>query len=301
MDVEPETALEQRLGDQEAVGARRRPSRPAARAPPVGRSGCSTGMPSRSAACFAGGAASLRPRPAGRSGRVSSATTSCRAASRSSTSAPNGAVAATTSFMRGGYRSTCAGRRARSRRDSSSVRSSISTPSRWSSSCWTTRASMSSSSSRSGAPVEVLPLERHLDAPARPGRARPGARGSPRRPRPVDVERVGDRRVDDRVALLVPVRWKTNSRCRTPTCVAASPTPRASCISRAIFSASRREVVVEGSTSRARIRSTASGYWRICASARRRRACASASSSSAPPRPRPRARTSALRRHRARV
>src|SRR6185436_4900786 len=60
-------------------------------------------MPSRSAITFAGGAATLRPRPAGRSGRVNSAATSWRAASRSSTSAPNGAVAATAILTQGGY------------------------------------------------------------------------------------------------------------------------------------------------------------------------------------------------------
>src|SRR3954447_14487618 len=52
-------------------------------------------MPSRSAARFAGGAAVLRPRPRGLSGRVSKPTTSCSAASRWSTSAPNAPVAAT--------------------------------------------------------------------------------------------------------------------------------------------------------------------------------------------------------------
>ena len=45
--------------------------------PAAGRSGCRTGIPSRSATTFAGGAASLRPRPAGASGRVRSAATSC--------------------------------------------------------------------------------------------------------------------------------------------------------------------------------------------------------------------------------
>ena len=95
MDVEPERALEQLVRDQEAVGAdddrvggdldgSRRASRAARRgsraAPPTS---------------FAGGGASCRPRPRGLSGRVSSCTTSCSAASRSSTSAPNGAVAAT--------------------------------------------------------------------------------------------------------------------------------------------------------------------------------------------------------------
>src|SRR5581483_6418581 len=52
-------------------------------------------MPSRSAATFAGGAATRRPRPRGASGRVSRKATSCAAARRSSTSAPSGAVAAT--------------------------------------------------------------------------------------------------------------------------------------------------------------------------------------------------------------
>src|SRR5262249_48749552 len=59
------------------------------------RSDCITGIPCRSATSFAGGAASLRPRPRGASGRVRSATMSCRTARRSRTSAPNGAVAAT--------------------------------------------------------------------------------------------------------------------------------------------------------------------------------------------------------------
>src|SRR4051812_23399425 len=56
-------------------------------------------MPSRSAASFVGGAAVLRPRPRGASGRVSRAVISWSAARRSRTSAPNGAVAATASFI----------------------------------------------------------------------------------------------------------------------------------------------------------------------------------------------------------
>src|SRR3954471_17867829 len=56
-------------------------------------------MPSRSAASFAGGAPVFRPRPRGASGRVSSAEISWCCAKRSSTSAPNGAVAATASFI----------------------------------------------------------------------------------------------------------------------------------------------------------------------------------------------------------
>src|SRR5919197_3524313 len=56
-------------------------------------------MPSASAASFAGGGPTVRPRPRGASGRVSSAVISWRVARRSRTSAPNGAVAATASFM----------------------------------------------------------------------------------------------------------------------------------------------------------------------------------------------------------
>src|SRR6266508_5987794 len=59
------------------------------------RSGCSTGMPSRCAASFAGGGASCRPRPAGRSGLVRQKAISWWSASRSRTSAPKAAVAAT--------------------------------------------------------------------------------------------------------------------------------------------------------------------------------------------------------------
>src|SRR5436309_1596349 len=51
-------------------------------------------MPRRSAVRFAAGGARRRPRPRGRSGFVRRKETSWRAASRSSTSAPNGAVAA---------------------------------------------------------------------------------------------------------------------------------------------------------------------------------------------------------------
>ena len=96
MDVEPEPARRAGLRDQQPVGADDDDRRPEARARPSGRSGWSTGMPSRSAASFAGGGVE-RPAPARAAGRAGSAapTTSCRAASRSSTSAPNGAVAAT--------------------------------------------------------------------------------------------------------------------------------------------------------------------------------------------------------------
>ena len=70
-------SLEQLLGDEHAVAgddddpAPRRGTRSS-------RSGCSTGIPSRSAASFAGGAAILRPRPGGRSGRVTRSSISWR-------------------------------------------------------------------------------------------------------------------------------------------------------------------------------------------------------------------------------
>src|SRR5687768_7654166 len=57
-------------------------------------------MPRRFAASFAGDGNFLRPRPWRLSGRVSRNSMSCRAASPSSTAAPNGAVAATASFTR---------------------------------------------------------------------------------------------------------------------------------------------------------------------------------------------------------
>src|SRR6478752_3044799 len=66
--------------------------------PGSGRVGCSTGMPSRSAGSFAGGAPVLRPRPRGASGRVSNAVISWCAARRSRMSAPKGAVVARASF-----------------------------------------------------------------------------------------------------------------------------------------------------------------------------------------------------------
>ena len=94
MDVEPEPSREQRLRDQQAVGGdddrvagelelRRRPLGLQHRDPqPLGDD-------------LRGRRGELAAAPGGLSGRVSSAATSCRAASRSSTSAPKGAVAAT--------------------------------------------------------------------------------------------------------------------------------------------------------------------------------------------------------------
>ena len=95
MHVQPRALREQRLGDEQAVGAdddgRRvelEPLEPGARAGGRG-SRAARRRPSPEARV------TFRPRPAAASGRVRSAATSCRCASRSSTSAPNGAVAAT--------------------------------------------------------------------------------------------------------------------------------------------------------------------------------------------------------------
>ena len=94
MDVEPEPLGEQRVGTMRPYATDDDVSAPRS-SPGSSRSGWSTGMPRRSATSFAGGAGPLRPRPAGASGRVRRHAISCRDASRSRTSAPNGAVAAT--------------------------------------------------------------------------------------------------------------------------------------------------------------------------------------------------------------
>ena len=126
----------------------------------------------------------------------------------------------------------------------------------------------------------LVPARRSRSSPtARPAGARPGSRGSPR-PRP-SSPRSGRRSPGSRARRSRPrTTWKTNSRCRTPTWVAASPIPFASTMSCFIRSTSRRRSSSNSSTGRAAIFSAASGYWRICASASRRRACCSASSSS---------------------
>ena len=78
-----------------------------------------------------------------------------------------------------------------------------------------------------------------------------------------------------------PSSTNTNSRRSTPTCVAASPTPLASCMSAVIRSTRRSRSSSKPSTSRAFMRSTVSPYWRIRESASSRRASRSSSCSSA--------------------
>ena len=116
---------------------RRRPSASTA-AGSSGFSGWCTGIPSRSATSLAGGAASLRPRPRGASGRVSRNAISCVRGE------PLEHVGADRRRRRDAdpHRKVTRGRSvpSASLRCSSSVRSMISTPSRWSSSCCATRA-----------------------------------------------------------------------------------------------------------------------------------------------------------------
>ena len=162
VDVQPEAALEQRLRDQQRrrrrgrsssrreLELRRRPLR------------LEHGMPSRSAATFAGGAASLRPRPRGPVGPRQQRTR--RRAARRAARARRRRTARSRrrASLTASPRRTGCGRSVAERLAARLVvvRSMISTPSRWSSSCWTTRASSSSSSSRTRLAVEVLALER---------------------------------------------------------------------------------------------------------------------------------------------
>ena len=183
MDVEPRALREQRLGDEQPVGADD-DGRRAELEPGVGRSGWSTGMPSRSATSFAGGAASRRPRPAGASGRVSSdgdvvplgeplehVRTERRR--RGDGDARHGGLPTRA-------RGAGAAAPSASRRDSGSVRSMMSVPSRWSSSCWTTRASACPRArATTGSPVSSFASTLHPQRPARPARGSARARGTP--------------------------------------------------------------------------------------------------------------------------
>ena len=230
VDVEPRAPGRAAPPGSAARRRRRRPCRrPSSRSPSsalAGAPGSRAARPSPSPAA----AARLRPRPRGLSGRVSRYAISCCAASPSRTSAPNGAVAATASRHYETRIGAGAGRPSASLRASGVVRSRISTPSRWSSSCWTIRAGRPSSSSRSSVPSTSRPVERQRDVPLdRDDHAlqREAALGvgvaSPRSAR--------RSRVDDRARLRSSSGWNTKMRCSTPIWVAASPTPWASCMS----------------------------------------------------------------------
>ena len=181
-----------------------------------------------------------------------------------------------------GYLRTTRGRSvaSASRRALGRVRSRISTPSRWSSSCC---------ADAGGIPLEVVG-----DVVAR---SRPRPRAGPRRARSTGTvtpcsERqpsssvsvsslaVDDLRVDDRDGLVVlALRRRTAAAARRPASRRARRRPRRPS---ALASARRdgRSSSSNSSTGFASIRSTGSGYWRIWASASRRRASRSASSSS---------------------
>ena len=113
MDVQPQRPVEQRRRDVEPVRADDDDRRRRTRRGSSGRSGWSTGMPRRLAASLAGGAASFGRGPAAHRAASAGRATSCAPASRSRTSAPNAAVAATAMRMPlSGGRRAAAGRRA---------------------------------------------------------------------------------------------------------------------------------------------------------------------------------------------
>ena len=245
-----------------------------------GRSGCRTGRPSRSATTFAGGGRARAH--ARRARRAASAGTrcSCREPRRSRTSAPNGAVAATPmrrvnsrrgSAAAGGRRAPPCARRRRPVEDQRAVEVV--------GSCCTTRAGCPSSSSRSSSPSAScalerqpqMPLDRHRHALQRQAALVVGLElvaqlrqipGSRRRRRSSSS------------------RWKTKTRWRMPDLVRREAD--AARVVHQLLHPRRRAASRSSSnavTSCARMRSTGSPYWRICASASCRRAAVSASSS----------------------
>ena len=169
-----------------------------------------------------------------------------------------------------------------SRRSSGLVRSRIRTPSRWSSSCWMTRASSPSASTVTALPVGSRRLDGHrrraLDGHDHRGRAEReaalvhgflvlGAR---------DELRVDERATGLLVVGLVDEHAAENADLRRGEADAAGLLHQTRSSARRGRRRSRRT----RRPRRRRIRSTGSGYWRICASAARRRASRSASSSS---------------------
>ena len=117
--------------------------------------------------------------------------------------------------------------------------------------------------------ARILALDRDARRSARPGRGRPGATGSPPRRSPSRPTRSMSRG-------LTTARGPSSSGSNTkkprsmPSCVAASPTPCASCISSCMRSTSATSSSSNSVTSFAFIRSATSGYCLIWASARRR-------------------------------
>ena len=293
MHVQPETVAEQLLGDQHAVGgdddharvagelgraapaARREMPRRcgdllgrrraalAAAAPAGCPAGCTRSSISRRAASPSSiGRAERRGRRDGDA--------SCRERGRGHASGPR----------------TAAGGAARAppRRSSGVVRSMMRTPSRWSSSCWITRASSPSASTVTGSPAGVVRLDASRDAAARRGR-RP--RRAERQTAFVDALALLGRgrrpRVDERDDRHPRPRSGRRARAEDPDLRRRKADAAGLLHQRGHPLDERGERVVERPRPRcARMRSTGSGYWRICASAARRRASRSASSSLAP-------------------
>ncbi len=185
MQVEPRAA--HRAGPAARAARRRRrpwpPPRPrAARgSASAGRSGCSElGRPSAAPCSATGGGAQLRPRPAGRSGWVSTSATSSPGPRRAAP-APRAAhavraceadAAATASVLSVAGPAAAAGPPCASRRASGVVRSMISTPSRWSISCWARAPRGPRRSTRTGSPVSSRASTDHARGRARRARAR---------------------------------------------------------------------------------------------------------------------------------
>ena len=138
------------------------------------------------AAAATGGGASFRPRPLGRSGwrhhrhHVHATALNKRAqhVGAERRRAEEGDVHPPSAARRRSSRSA-------SRRSCPRARSTIRTPSRWSISCWITRASNPSASARPARPTRPRPpRDAHVALPPAPAARRPAATGSPRcRPR----------------------------------------------------------------------------------------------------------------------
>ena len=201
-------------------------------------------MPAASARSATGDRLHLRPRPAGASGRVRTATTSWPESSSASSEGTAGAGVPAKTSRSGGSPHDGLGvghgqvlrpcpptrpRRARSARParaSASSRSTNRTPSRWSVSCWMARASSSVPSTRTGSPCMLQPWRRRAGAGGSPSGS-PGSTGSPRG-RPRSRRRPGDVGVDQ--VADSPSTYQVKTRRPTPICGAARPAPPAACM-----------------------------------------------------------------------
>ncbi len=266
VQVEPRHGIEQRPGHELAVGDHRhrtetgagqlglRLRRPLGLQQRAGRARAPVRRPARGR--------SARPRPAGRSGCESTRAISSAGSPASSVrhSAAQPLVPANPIRGAGQPRWSGRGRRARiaSRRASGVVRSKISTPSRWSISCWITRDCRPSASMRTGSPSASAPSTT-IVAKRSTGT---WTSGSERQPSPSAVTSsdcstiTGFTRTPSSSSSSA---RKTRMRRSRPSWVAARPTPWASSMTRPIRPTSARRSSENSSTSRARSRSTGSG------------------------------------------